>query len=81
MINSQCHLGLEGEHGGRYCNESSTQLGPETECCGQLSILVKQPIISWYHLGLEGEHGGNCNESSILFGPETKCCGQLSLLF
>jgi len=31
---------MEGEHGGRYCNESSTQFGPETECCGLLSMLV-----------------------------------------
>ncbi len=57
--NSLCHLGLEGEHGGIYCNESSTLFGPETECYGQLSILVVQMMDSWYHLGLEGEQGGD----------------------
>jgi len=40
MADSRQHLGLEGEHGGRYCNESSTQFGPETECCDLLSMLV-----------------------------------------
>jgi len=39
MMNSWYHLGPESEHGGRYCNESSIQFGPETKCCGQLSLL------------------------------------------
>jgi hypothetical protein len=33
------HPGLEGDHSGKYCNGSSIQFGPETECCGQLSLL------------------------------------------
>ena len=44
------HLGLEGEHSGRYTNESSTQFGPETECCGWLSMLVVQMMKSWFTL-------------------------------
>jgi len=40
MADSWQHLGLEGERGGTYCNESSTQFGPENECCGLLLMLV-----------------------------------------
>ncbi len=62
--------------------KAALSLDLKLSCCGQLSMLVKQTMNSWYHLGLEGEHGGRyCNESSIQFGPETKCCGQLSQLF
>jgi len=37
---------LEGEHCGRYTNESSIQFGPEIECWGLLSMLVVQMINS-----------------------------------
>ena len=40
------HPGLEGDHSGKYCNGSSIQFGPETECCGLLSLPFQPPHLA-----------------------------------